>query len=42
MQQLSFNIRTVDGNLDTHEDFLGLYEVHNIKSDTILAEINTI
>ena len=28
IEQLSFNTRTVDGNLDTHEDFLGFYEVH--------------
>ena len=31
-EQLSFNIGKVDENLDTHEDYLGFYEVHNIKA----------
>lgn len=38
-EQLSFNIGTVDENLDTHEDYLGFYEVHNIKSNTTVIAI---
>ena len=38
-EQLSFNIRSVDDDLEVHEDFLGFYEVGNIKSDTIVAVI---
>ena len=30
---------TVDENLDTHEDYLGFYEVHNIKSNTTVIAI---
>ena len=41
-EQLSFNIQTVDGNVNTHEDFSGFYEVHNIKKDTIVAAIKDI
>ena len=33
-EQLPFNNRTVDENLDADEDYLGFYEVHNIKSNT--------
>ena len=36
------NIRTVNQNLDRHEDFLGFYEVHNINCDTIVAAIKDI
>ena len=39
LEQLSFNIRSVDDDLEVHEDFLGFYEVNNIKSDTIIAAI---
>ena len=39
LEQLSFNIRNVDHDLEVHEDFLGFYEVDNIKSDTIVAAI---
>ena len=39
LEQLSFNIRSVDDDLEVHEDFLGFYEVDNIKSDTIVAAI---
>ena len=42
LEQLPFNIRTVDENLDTHEDLLGFCEVHSIKSDTIVAAIENI
>ena len=38
-EQLSFNIGTVDENLDTYEDYLGFYEVHNIKSNTTVIAI---
>ena len=38
-EQLSFNIGTVDENLDTHEDYLGFCEVHNIKSNTTVIAI---
>ena len=31
------NIRTVSENLERQEDFLGFNEVHNNKSDTIVA-----
>ena len=39
LEQLSFNIRSVDDDLKVHADFLGFYEVDNIKSDTIVAAI---
>ena len=39
LEQLSFNIRRVDDDLEVHEEFLGFYEVNNIKSDTIIAAI---
>ena len=39
LEHLSFNIRSVDHDLEIHEDFLGFYEVYNIKSDTIVAAI---
>ena len=34
-EQLSINVRWIDDNLDPHEDFLGFYEIPNIKSETI-------
>ena len=39
LEQLSFNIRSVDDDLEFHEDFLGFYEVDNVKSDTIVVAI---
>ena len=39
LEQLSFNIRSVDDDLEVHEYFLGFYEVNNIKSNTIIAAI---
>ena len=36
-QQLSFCIRWVDEALNSHEDFLGFYEIPNIRSDTIVS-----
>ena len=35
-QQLSFCVRWVDEALNSHEDFLGFYEIPNIRSDTIV------
>ena len=42
IEQLSFNIRTVHENFDTHEDLLGFCEVHNIRSDTIVTATGNI
>ena len=39
MEYLLFNIQSVDDDLEVHEDFLGFYEVDNIKSDRIVAAI---
>ena len=39
LEQMSFNIRSVDDDLEVHKDFSGFYEVDNIKSDTIVAAI---
>ena len=39
LEQLSFIIRSVDDDLKVHEDFIGFYEIDNIKSDTIVAAI---
>ena len=39
IDQLSFNIRTVDKSLDTHEDFIQFYEFRNVKNNTKVAEI---
>ena len=36
-QQLSFCARWVDEALNSHEDFLGFYEIPNIRSDTIVS-----
>ena len=41
-EQLSLNTRTVDGELEIHEDFLGFFEVYNIKSDMIVPAIKDI
>ena len=38
-EQLSFCLRWIDENLCAKEDFLGYYELLNIKSDTIVAVI---
>ena len=38
-EQLSFCLRWIDENLCAREDFLGYYELPNIKSDTIVAVI---
>ena len=36
---MSFKIWTVDESLDTHEDFLGFYEVQILKTGTTVAAI---
>ena len=41
-EQLSFCLRTVDENLDPFEDFIGFYELENIKSNTIVRVIKDI
>ena len=41
-EQLSFYIRTVDNNLEVKEDFLGFYELENIKSVTVMNVIKDI
>lgn len=41
-EQLTFCLRWVDDLFDIHEDFLGFYEVQNIKSETIVSAITDI
>ena len=41
-EQMSFCVRTVDEGFEANEVFLGFYEVHNIKSDTLVAAIKDI
>ena len=41
-EQMTFCVRTVDDCLEVEEDFLGFYEVQNIKSDTLVAAIKDI
>ena len=41
-EQLSFCLRTVDENLDPFEDFIGFYELENIKSNMIVRVIKDI
>ena len=38
-EQLVICIRWVDSNLEVHEEFIGLYKVENIQTDTIVAVI---
>ena len=42
IEQLSMCLRTVSDNLEIREDFLGFYELTNIKSDTIVHAIKDI
>ena len=42
LEHLSFNTRIVDDELEVHEDFLGFYEIENIKSDTIVSAIKDV
>lgn len=41
-EQMSFCVRTVNEEFQANEVFLGFYEVHNIKSDTLVAAIEDI
>lgn len=41
-EQLSICTRTVDGDLNVSENFLGFYEVPNIKSETIVMAIKDV
>ena len=38
-EQLAICVRWVDDNLKAHEDFLGFYQITNIKRDTIVSTI---
>ena len=42
LEQLSFCARTVDDDLNVDEDFLGFYEIDNIKSETVVKAIKDI
>ena len=42
LEHLSFNTRVVDDELEVHENFLGFYEIENIKSDTIVSVIKDV
>ena len=42
IEQLSFCIRSVDDDLNVSEDFIGFYELENIKSETIVNAIKDI
>ena len=42
VEQLSFCVRSVNADLNVNEDFLGFYEITNIKSDTIVNAIKDI
>ena len=42
LEHFSFNTRIVDDELEVHEDFLGFYEIENIKSDTIVSAIKDV
>ena len=41
-EKFSFCIRTVEDKLEVKEDLLGLYELENIKSVTVVNAINNI
>lgn len=42
LEQLSFSTRTVDEKLNVNEDFLGFYEIDNIRSSTIVGAVKDI
>ena len=42
IEQFSFCVRSADDNLDVSEDVIGLYELENTKSETILNAIKDI
>ena len=41
-EQLSFCLRSVDENVNAFEDFIGIYQLENIKSDTTVHMIKNI
>ena len=40
VEQLIFCFRWVDADLYVHEDFVGMHDIENIKSDTIVVVVN--
>ena len=42
VEQLSFCLRTIDEKLNVREDFLGFYELDNIRSSTIVNAVKDI
>ena len=42
LEQLSLCARTVNDDLNADEDFLGFYEIDNIKSETVVKAIKDI
>ena len=42
LEQLSFCARTVDEGLNVDVDFLGFYEIDNIKSETVVKAVKGI
>ena len=42
LEHLSFNTRMVYDELEVNEDFLGFYEIENIKSDTTVSAIKDV
>ena len=42
LEQLSFCARTVDNDLNVDKDFIGFYEIGNIKSETVVKAIKNI
>ena len=42
LEQLSFCARTVDDDLNANKNFLGFYEIDNIKSETVAKSIKDI
>lgn len=41
-EQLVICIRWVDSTLEPHEEFIGMYKLHNIQADTIVAAIKDV
>ena len=41
-EQLVICLRWVDKNLETHEDFLGLYSLSDVRADTITNAIKDV
>ena len=41
-EQLVIYIRWTDNNFETHEDFMGIHAVENIKSDTLVTLLKNI